>query len=240
MLFLAHDFETTGVDPRTCGVVQSAIVIVDIDILGNWKVIETFSEKHHPGCLIPDAAANVHGIYDQDVQGLAGFEERLIEMYEGFFEKYDICGIIGYNSNSFDNVIARRVGLAEKGDLTEIDMMVAARRLMNDGVITRARLVDAYSQLVGKEPENAHDALADVMMTIELIEPVKAHKGFEGMPELVGWLEKPEANTSTKMPFGKYRGTPLAEVPKGYLNWLYNNGSLDNDLRAGVKAALNG
>lgn len=28
----------------------------------------------------------------------------------------------------------------------------------------------------------------------------------------------------TLMPFGKYKGTPLANVPNDYLLWLYENG----------------
>lgn len=40
------------------------------------------------------------------------------------------------------------------------------------------------------------------------------------------------------MPFGKFRGSPLSELPDGYLEWL---GSLDNlrePLRSGVHAEL--
>lgn len=30
------------------------------------------------------------------------------------------------------------------------------------------------------------------------------------------------------MPFGKYKGTPMQDVPAGYLNWLWNNGMKDD------------
>jgi uncharacterized protein (DUF3820 family) len=29
------------------------------------------------------------------------------------------------------------------------------------------------------------------------------------------------------MPFGKYKGTPMQDVPASYLHWLWNNGMKD-------------
>lgn len=237
MILLAHDYETTGTDPRTCGVVQSAIAIVDMDMFGNWEIIAEEVAYHHPGCPIPDGAARVHGITDQDVAGLPDFEESLTATFQQAMDEFDPKGVIGYNSNRFDNTIARRVGLPAEG-LAEVDLMVAANRLMSRGHLTRARLVDAYQQLVGKEPENAHDAMADVTMTLELIQPTMNLMGLESFPDLVGWLENPEANPEMAMPFGKHKGLALNTVPKGYLRWLSKQDSLQEDLRLSVQEVL--
>lgn len=236
MRLLAHDYETTGVDPVTCGVVQSAIAIVDIDIHANWEIVAQETALHHPGMPIPEGASKVHGIHDQDVANLPHFEESLSVTFEQADREFGYDAVLGYNSNRYDNTIARRFGL--KQGVVEIDLMIAANRLMNRGRLTRARLVDAYEQLVGKPAENAHDALADVTMTLELVKPVMKEMGFESLPDLVGWLEKPEVDPQMKMPFGKHKGTPISDVPRGYLRWLHRKGGLHQDLALSVKEVL--
>lgn len=236
MIVLAHDYETTGVDPRTCGVVQSAIAIVDLDNHGNWEILAQEVALHHPGCPIPEGAAKVHGIRDGDVAHLPCFEENLPPTFEQAFSEFTPTAVLGYNSNRFDNTIARRVGMPE--GLVELDMMVAASRLMSRGILERARLVDAYEGLTGKPAENAHDALADVTMTLELIQPVMRRMDFETVSELVGWLEKPEINVGMLMPFGKHKGIELKLVPKHYLRWLLGKGDLQRDLEVSIKEVL--
>lgn len=235
--FIAHDFETTGVNAKTCGVVQSAIAIVAIDVHANWEIIAQEVSYHNPGCSIPAGASAVHGITDDKVKHLPDYEESLPATYKQAVEEFNPQGVIGYNSNRFDNVIARRVGMP---NLMGLDMMVAANRLMTRGHITRARLVDAYEQLTGNEPKNAHDAMADVMMTLELIKPTMEIMRFEGLPDLVGWLTTHEANPKMKVPFGKHKGSPLEITPKDYLKWLTKKDDLQEELKLSVQAALDG
>ncbi len=236
MRLLAHDYETTGIDPRTCGVVQSAIAIVDLDRHGHWEIVAQEVALHHPGCRIPDAASAVHGITDQAVAGLPLFEESLVETHAQAREAFAPDGVIGYNSNRFDNVIARRLGMP--ADLLELDMMVAANRLMTRGILTRARLVDAFEQLTGKTATNAHDAMADLVMTLELIRPTMHHLGFQTLHALVTWLATPEVDARMAMPFGKHRGTPLRDVPRGYLLWAQKNLDLQPDLALSIREVL--
>jgi len=40
------------------------------------------------------------------------------------------------------------------------------------------------------------------------------------------------------MPFGKYKNTPLAEVPVGYLRWLLETGELYDPLKSAVEAEV--
>lgn len=239
MRFIVHDFETTGVNSRTCGVCQSAIAIVDIAMDGSWEIVAQEVELHHPGMKIPHGAASVHGITDQMVAGKPNFEESLPATYEQAMTEFSPTGVLGYNSNKYDNNIARRLGL-DVDSLVQVDMMIAARRLMSLGHIPRARLVDAYEGLTGKPAENAHDAMADVVMTLELIKPAMRIMGLDSFPGLIGWMERPDVNPSMKLPFGKHKGSPLDIIPKDYLEWLLKKDDLDEELKASAKAALNG
>lgn len=38
-----------------------------------------------------------------------------------------------------------------------------------------------------------------------------------------------------KMPFGKYQGTAMANVPASYLLWLYQEGKLNQEVKAYIE-----
>jgi Putative quorum-sensing-regulated virulence factor len=43
-----------------------------------------------------------------------------------------------------------------------------------------------------------------------------------------------------RMPFGKYRGLAVADVPPEYLFWLYRNGEIEPELRGAIADVLRG
>ena len=43
-----------------------------------------------------------------------------------------------------------------------------------------------------------------------------------------------------RMPFGRYFGVTIEDLPDGYLRWLHTGASLYGDLRAAVDAELRG
>lgn len=45
---------------------------------------------------------------------------------------------------------------------------------------------------------------------------------------------------SFPIPFGKYRGTPVGDLPRDYLRWLRDNCDLRPQMAAAVEAALSG
>lgn len=239
MIVLAHDFETTGVDARTCGVVQTAILIVDIQEDGTWEVLAREYSMHNPGEPIPLGASKVHGVYDSDVEDYDHFEISVPPTYEQAFAEFPIEGVLGYNSISFDDVIARRLGLPE--GTPPVDLMIAARRMKESGALPRARLIDAYEGLVGDPADNAHDALADVTMTLDLVAPAMKFAGVTRFTDFVKWLHTPQMTAASLMAFGKHKGMPLNTIPKSYLRWaLKNMTNLDADLRSGMTEALSG
>jgi uncharacterized protein (DUF3820 family) len=43
----------------------------------------------------------------------------------------------------------------------------------------------------------------------------------------------------TRMPFGKHKGEPMADVPRSYLGWMQRSMDLDQDLAHTIKTILN-
>lgn len=231
MLVFAHDYETTGVNTATCGVVQAALCFVKLHQNGTFEILEKDVQLLNPGHEIPAGASNIHGIYDHHVDLAPFYESYLAEQFE-VVNEMGIERVLGYNSGSFDDKIARRCGM---GEYPVIDLMIATRRFKTMGKLEKANLGASYQGLTGREVQNAHDAMADVQMTLELIQPAMAWAEVHTLNEFIDWMDKPWASKSMAMPFGKHKGVKLANLPKSYVRWAMENMSLDNDLRAGLE-----
>lgn len=231
MIFFAHDYETTGVNPRSCGVVQAALCFVEVTENGDYGILTKDVVKLNPGCPIPEGASNIHGIFNDDVADCDHYEEYLAQQFQVVNET-DIHGVIGFNSIRFDDVIACRLGLNKR---PAVDLYVAANRFKAMGRLDKANLSDTYSGLTEREPENAHDAFSDIVMTLDLIKPAIAVSGNDNLTGFMQWLNQPIGHPKMKMPFGKYKGQKLCNLPKGYVKWALNNLDLSADVKAGLE-----
>lgn len=231
MLIFGHDYETTGVNPNKCGVVQAALCFADLRDDGSFEVQQMDVQLLNPGELIPAGASGIHGIYDHHVADKPHWESYLAEQFE-VVNTSGIKAVLGYNSISFDNKIAARAGMAE---FSQIDVFIATKRIKNAGKLSGASLGTAYEILVGKEVVNAHDAQADLLMTLELVRPCMEFAQVGNLAEFMEWLKKPSGSPSAVMPFGKHKGVKLCNLPKSYVRWALENMNLDADTRLGLE-----
>lgn len=232
MLIFAHDYETTGVDPNTLGVCQAALCFVELNQDGTYTILEKDVQVLDPGHPIPAPASAVHGLYDHDVVGKPYWESYLAEQFE-VVNGSGVQAVVGYNSRTFDDRIARRAGLA---CLPSLDLIPATRQLKKAGKLKSAKLGDAYKTLVGREPENAHDAFADVVMTLDLIAPCIDLLECESVDDLIAALSSPALTPKSPMPFGKHKGVKICNLPASYVRWALENMNLDPDMRAAMEA----
>lgn len=231
MIVFAHDYETTGVQAKTCGVVQAALCFAKLYEDGSYEILSKDVQLLNPGMEIPAGASNVHGIFDHHVEGSPEFGPYLAEQL-AVVNDTDVEAAFGYNNRSYDDVIARRFGLKE---LPCFDIYVATRRFKTIGKLKSAKLSDAYATLTEREPENAHDAFADIVMSLDLIKPSMAMTGFQTLPEFHQWLSNPWATPSMEMPFGRHKGVKLCNLPKSYVKWARENLEMDSDLKASME-----
>lgn len=231
MLIFIHDYETTGVNPAACGVVQAALAFVDLEETGRHKILELDVQLLNPGEPIPAQASAVHGISDEQVADKPLWNQYLAEQYL-VVNDTQVRAVAGYNSDSFDNKIAKRCGL-EIGET--LDLMKAVRRMKSAGRLTSGKLGSAYEALTGGSAEGAHDAEVDIKMTLDLIVPCMDFAQVESVSEFMHWLNKGVGNPSQLMPYGKHKGTKLCNLPKSYVRWALENMTLEPDLRAGLE-----
>lgn len=221
MNLTAYDFETTGVDPKTCEPVQLGALKVTVAQDGSYETLWQCNTLLKPENPIPEGASNIHKITDDMVENADCPHETVSKVFQG-------GTVLGYNIISYDNVIAKRYG-AQFDD--SIDLFVGAMRLKTEGVLQRATLTAAYETLTGKKAENAHDATADVHMTLALIQPMMKHWEFETFSELVEFLQTSKGDVKMLMPFGKHKGRPLCNLPPSYVSWVKENLFLQGDLK---------
>ena len=224
----AHDYETTGVDPKTCGVVQACLCIADLHEDGSYTIRHVKSKFLNPGCEIPEQASNVHGIYFDMVKDEENWDDWLRKAVDKVNSR-NVDLVVGYNSNNYDNVIAGRVGL---NIINTLDVFKATKRIRSAGLIDNAKLGTAYEALTGGSAEGAHDALKDIYMTLDLIKPCMSFAGVDTVTEFLTWLNSPKPSLSSVMPFGKHKGKKISEVPSDYCRWAVENmTSIDDDLK---------
>ena len=157
---LFFDTETTGVRPE-----QDRIVEIAVYDLHQQK---SFCELINPKMSIPKDAISVHGITDSMVSQMPHFSsigKKLIEFCSGEI------ALIGHNCDAFDVPFLKaefaRNGLLFPSHWVFIDSLKWARKYRRD--LPRHAL-QFLRQMYGIEPNQAHRALADVMVLSEVFQ----------------------------------------------------------------------
>jgi uncharacterized protein (DUF3820 family) len=88
--------------------------------------------------------------------------------------------------------------------------------------------------------EGAHDAAADVIGTLDLLDAMRK-KSAMTLERLVE--EQNKAKPYAIIPFGKYAGQLISDVPRSWASWMANKAAeegnpLDCDLQATVDTIL--
>lgn len=239
------DLETTGIRIGRDRIVQIGIVRLMPD--GSRESYQTLVNPEMP---IPAEATAVHGITDLDV----AMAPRLQDVAEEVLEHLAGCDLGGFNVIRFDvpflSEELHRVGTAWD---TSTARIVDAQRIYHK--MEPRNLSAALKFYVGRDHEGAHDALADVEATADVL--LAQLERYSELPQTVAELgeisgdrqRSPDAAGKLKfddkghvcLGFGKYSGWTLENIGRndpGYLQWLMIKAELPASTLAIMKNVL--
>lgn len=219
-----YDTETTGTRSDRDKIVE----IAAFDPERNTS----FCRLVNPLCPIPEEAQKIHKITDLMVKDAPPFGE-IAKEFIGFCEGEVV--LIAHNNDAFDKPFLEQEFKSSGVPFPKwrfLDSLKWARKYRRD--LPRHSL-QFLREVYGFEENQAHRALDDV---------ITLHRVFMAMIddlplETVFDLLDPSAPI-LHMPFGKYQGRPLKEVPKDYLTWLGKSGALDKKENLSLKTSLEG
>lgn len=155
--FVVFDLETTGLDTKTCKIVEIGAVKVV-----NGKIVEKFETFVNPECKIPPDATKVNNITDDMVKDAPTIEKVVPDFY-----KFCYGSILVAQNISYDYPIISRFGIDNLYDFNneQQDTVVLAKKyvkgLANYKLATLCNHFDI--SLIG-----AHRALNDTVATAKL------------------------------------------------------------------------
>lgn len=239
------DLETTGTRIGHDRIVQIAVVRLMPD--GSR---DAWQSLINPGMPIPAEASAVHGITDADVAdapGLADVADQVLAQLHG-------CDLAGFNVLRFDLPFLSeelyRIGVEwDSSNLRVIDALRIYHHFERRDLSAAARFY------LDRDHVDAHDALADVQVTAdvllaqlgryaELPRNVDALGDFCGdrkrSPDAAGKLQFDE-HGDIGLTFGKYKGWTLENIGRndpGYLQWLMTKAELPASTLAVMRNVL--
>ncbi|SPN73544.1 DNA polymerase III polC-type,DNA polymerase III subunit epsilon,Uncharacterized protein conserved in bacteria,DNA polymerase III, alpha subunit, Gram-positive type,Exonuclease [Chlamydia serpentis] len=223
-VLIFYDTETTGTQIEKDRVIEIAAY--------NSVTQESFLTYVNPEIPIPEEASKIHGITTDMVISAPTFPEA----YEGFRK---FCGnssiLVAHNNDAFDFPLLAKECLRHSLEpLTNrtIDSLKWARKYRPD--LPKHNL-QYLRQVYGFCENQAHRALDDVIILQKVF---SALTGDLQPNQILNLLKENYHPKIFKMPFGKYKGQPLVDIPRSYFEWLENQGALDKPENKNIKAAI--
>lgn len=239
---VAVDLETTGLGP-TARIVQIGLIRYNVDgtQVPYWTLV-------NPGIKISAGAKAKHGIWDEHVLMKPRWEDiapKLLRAFEG-------ADVAGYNAKFDLDVLGRefaRVGL----DVSQLPKLPVLDGLRLWQVLEPRTLTDFAQRWLGRPHAGAHDAMADITVTMAGIEVLLGQVALSGktIEELIAlqWPKDPDAidaagkikwdGGEAVLTFGKWNHTPLSKVERSYFSYLLKQ-DFAEDAKAIFRDALNG
>lgn len=221
MRWLLVDTETTGisVNDKVC-----EMAYVEID--DAFNVIRSGNSLINPGIPINYAASAVNGITDVMVKDAPTLEDYMLS--EGSPLRGEVT-LIAHNLD-FDFRFLKAYTDDSVGKLCTLK---CSRVLYPDAANHKQGTLAAMLGIQVAR-EKAHSADGDLDVLLQLLQCLCRDAGTD----LYGLLEvQRRPRPIAVMPFGKHKGTKLADLPNDYLHWLLNKcENLDADLRTALLA----
>lgn len=224
------DLETTGLDISNDRIIQIGMVKSNPD-----GTEEDYKALINPEMAIPKESSEIHGIVDADVKDAKTFAE-LADEIAAFIGEGDLAG---YNSNKFDiPVLAEAFLRVDHTFSLKNRACIDVQNIFHK--MEQRTLAAAYQFYCNKTMENAHDALVDTKVTLDVFKaqleryadlPKDAQSLADftrmGTNELADFAGRLARNDKGQLcyNFGKHKGKTVENVDKeepGYFGWMLN------------------
>lgn len=218
-----YDLETTGVRADQDRIIE----IAAFDLLKN----QTFNKLVDPGMPIPEESSKIHNITDDMVKDAPSFK-TIGEEFSQFCD--GSCVLIAHNNDAFDKLFLAAEYAREELTMPKfihLDSLKWARKYRPD---LPKHSLQFLREIYGIEKNQAHRALDDVVVLAKVFQYLVDDLPMDVVMELLSGAVKPLES----MPFGKYQGRPLQDVPKDYIAWLKKNGVFDKPSNQELKDAF--
>ena len=207
------DTETTGIDPKTCKVVEVAA----------YNGVLGWSTFVNPGEPIPPEVSAIHHICDDDVVDAPDWPTAKAELLHVLSE-IGITIHVAHNAEYDSQVL----GLAP--DAIWICTYKCALRQWPDAPSHKNEVLKYWLGLGTrgrKHQHAAHSALHDCKTTALILAELLKYQSLE---TLVQWSKEPKQ--FAKIMFGKHAGKKWSEIDVGYLQWMCKQPDMDKDVVA--------
>lgn len=219
---LLFDTETTGLVAST--LIEAAWLELSSPL--ELAIVAQFEQRYNPCRPIELGAMAVHHITD----------EELVECppASSFALPSDVEFLVGHNIDFDWKVIG-------SPPIKRICTQALSRYLLPDlDSHSQSALVYHFGRKRAKDMlKNAHSALADVRncrhvlcKLIALLEPAIADFSWQDL-----WRVSELARIPKRMPYGKHKGLPIAELPADYKAWLLHSSDVDAYLLAALRGS---
>ena len=209
---IIFDTEATGIKEPV--LIEAAWV--ELASIEPFTVTNPFVQRYNPGKPITLGALATHHIMD----------EELVDCppASSFKLPDNVSYIIGHNVDFDWEVIG-------KPEIKRICTLALARKLWPnlDSHTQSALLYHLERNSAREQLRNAHSALTDVGICAVILDHICQQLNVKTVEDL--YTESEKARIPTNMPFGKHKGTLLADVPSDYKQWLLTQGDIDPYLR---------
>lgn len=219
------DFETTGIDAKTCEVCEVAVYSPD------WF----HSTLVKPSIPIPPETSAVHHITDEDVKdapdwfNASMFVTDLLREIPG--EPLPV--LVAHNAEYEKTIVNKFLTYP----ILWICTYKCALRVWPDAPSHKNEVLRYFLKLGtsrGRSGKNAaHSALHDAQVTYQLLTELLKHATLE---ELIQWTDEPAR--LPRMPMGKHIGETWDKVPAPYLKWITQQADMRTDVKQCAEAEL--
>ena len=221
MRYVWGDIESTGLG-NDAGIVEISWIETD----EHFNEVASFYSLINPMVPIQFGAMAVHGITEDMVADAPTIEEFMRR------EGYPLAGegvILCAHSAPFD-IKFFGPWMDEPNTLCTLK---CARVLYPEAENHKQGTLAAMLGIVVQR-EKAHSADGDLDVLSQLLQRMCADFDLT-LPHLMEVQKRPRKIMN--MPFGKHKGTPLADLPDDYVYWLlHKTENLDSDLRASLES----